>query len=342
MRVQRLWPRGPAAPADIAGATCGLQAQDAAASALSVRVRSEALTARDLDRAVRQGDVVRTWCMRGTIHLLAAEDLSWLVALLGPVATAASARRRAQLGLDDRILARVDLCLREALTPGTPLTRHELNDRFAEDGIRLEGQALIHAIRHAALQGTVRIGPPEGRQDTYVLTRHDAGAAGPMGREPALARLARRYLAAFGPATLHDFAAWSGLGKADARAGWEAIAGQTLELTLDGAPARILAEHEAWLDEEPAEQPVVRLLPAFDTYLLGHASRDAVINPEHVKQLHPGGGIIRPAVVVDGRVVGTWKLARKGGMADVAVEPFEAWNAEVGEGVEREAARITG
>jgi hypothetical protein len=151
----------------------------------------------------------------------------------------------------------------------------------------------------AALHGHVVFGPPRGGKPTYALRDDWLGPNLPrLPREHAVAELARRYVRAFGPAEPEDFAAWSGLPLRDARASWPA-AGR--------APAV----------REP-DPRVVRLLPAFDTYLLGYRTREFCVPAEHARDVWPGGGIVRPTIVANGRGVGTWR--RSG--TQVEIQPF--------------------
>src|SRR5215218_8383798 len=120
----------------------GVQAQDAPAAALSVRARSAGLTAADVERArTEDRSVIRTWAMRGTLHLLATEDLGWLLPLLGPVFIRSNQARRLQLGLDDETCERAIRALREVLGAQAPLTRAEIVEQLAGRGISLAGQA---------------------------------------------------------------------------------------------------------------------------------------------------------------------------------------------------------
>ena len=344
LRAQRLDPRPPGEAGGVARAVrdiCGVQAQDAAAASLAVRARTVGLVAGDIERAlVRERSVVRTWAMRYTLHLLAAEDLGWLLPLLGPVFARGSRRRRAALGLDEEATARGVALLRDVLADEGPLTRAEIAERLGARGLRLEGQAAPHLVGYAALQGVVCHGPERAGKPTYVLL-DDWVARGPaLPREEALAELARRYLAAYGPAWPEDLAAWSGLPLGEARAGWERIAGELLEVEVAGRPAWLPRDRAAWPDEPPAGSPVVRLAPSFDPYLLGYRGRELAVAPKHARRIHPGGGLLHPALLVDGRAAGTWRSKRRPGGLDVVVEPFDELAAEAREGLEAEVADV--
>jgi hypothetical protein len=224
------------------------------------------------------------------------------VDLLGPLGLTGSHRRLTQLGVPEADRPRAADAIRAALREHGPLTRVELMEHVARAGIETAGQAGAHLPMLAALQGHVCFGPPaRGGKPTYVLRDDWLGSGLPqLSREQGLAELARRYVRAFGPAAPEDFASWSGLPLRDARAGWAAV-GETERP-----------------EEPPPDPPVVRLLPAFDTYLLGHRTRDAIVPAEHARRVWPGGGIVRPTIVANGHAVGTWRRAG----AKIELEPF--------------------
>ncbi len=280
----------------------GLQAQDAPAAALGVRARLAGATAAAVDHArFEERSVARIWCMRGTLHLVPAEDARWLVALLGPVGLARGRRRREQMGIGPEATAAV----RAAVADG-PRTRHEIADHVRAAGHRLEDhpQAAIHLVMSAAAAGDVIEAARRGREPTYALTDDWLGPAGPLpDRETALVELARRHARAHPPAGPEDLAAWSGLPMRDARAAFAAISPRLEEVEVLG--------RRAWVARglEPA-LPEVRLLPAFDGILLGHRDRALTVRPEHARAVLPGGGILRPTVLAGGLVEGTWRFNR--------------------------------
>jgi len=303
---------------------CGAQAQDASAAALAVRARCAGIVASDVEDArVQERSVVRTWCMRGTLHLLATEDLGWLLSLLGPVFVRSGRRRRTELGLDEDTCKRGVRVIRDALTNRGPLTRAEIAGQLAARRIRTAGQATVHLIGLAALEGVICYGPNHGREPTYVALADWIGQLPALSQEKALAELARRYLMAYGPATPEDLAAWSGLPLGEVRAAWQQITAQLIEVKIGDYSAWMLKTRARWLDRTPARRPIVRLLPSYDTYLLGYRSRDLALAPKHAKRIHPGGGLLRPALLADGKVIGAWNIQRRRDRVDVMVKPFE-------------------
>jgi hypothetical protein len=323
--------------------TCGIQAQDANAAALAVRVRSTGLTANDVERArVQERSVVRTWGPRGTLHLLATEDLGWLLSLFGPVFIAGGRSRRMELGLDDEASARGARIIRNILAGQGPLTRDELIEQLAARGLRLEGQARPHLIAYAAMQGILCLGPDRRAKPTYVLLDDwiERTSLTILPREATCQELARRYQAVYAPATPEDMAAWSGLPISEVRTAWKHTAGDLSEVKIAGQRAWMPKDHLARLDEFPAHPSVVRLLAAFDTYLLGYKNRDIGVAPEHAKRINAGGGMIRPVMLVNGQAVGTWKSTQIKKQLDITVELFEQLSFDVQPWLKAEAADI--
>ena len=327
-------------PAAVVSAAAGIQAQDRRAARLSVWARARGLDGAAIQHALA-GDrsVVRTWAMRGTLHLVPSTDVRWLLDLLGPVFVGASARRYRDLGLDDETCAAAVAAIGKAIATEGPLTRSALAERIRAAGVDVGRgrQAVPHLLRRAALEGVLCCGLDDDGSETYVAlddwTEGDAAAR--VEGDAALAELARRHLRAFGPARAEDLASWSGLPVRQARAAWRLLDGELTEVVAAGRPAWVLAGTD--VDTAVGPGPCVRLLPAFDTYLLGHESRALVIEDRFAPRVWPGGGWIHPTVVVDGRVVGTWRL---GPASQVDVEPFTSLADEVAAGLKTEESRL--
>jgi hypothetical protein len=330
-------------PATILGQVVGLQAQVLSAAALGMRARSTGLDASDVNRALNdERSIVRSWLMRGTLHVVAADDIRWLVQLLGPVFVRAFATRHAQLGLDEDMKTVGVAAIRRILTKSGPLTRYELVDRLRARNIGLnpKTQAPIHLIGLAALQGVLCGGPErdDGESRYVLLDDWIPRAAAMPSREVALAELARRYFAAYGPATIEDFKAWSGIPMAEARLGVTGAQAGLAEVTIQGQPGLVLGDRLERATNASAQQ--VRLLPAFDAYLLGYPRRDLAVPPALQHRLQRGGGWLHPAVVVNGRAVAAWSLRKSGRRGELTVEPFEAITPPIRAGIEAEVADI--
>ena len=215
------------------------------------------------------------------------------------------------------------------------LTRPQLAERLAPHGIPVADQGLHHVVRSGGFLGIITHGPMlDGRTETFVAADSWLGGIErpELGREEALARLALRYVGAFGPATPRDFSAWAGLALRDARAAWGAIADELVEVEAVGESAWILREDTPRLEDVYGDaEPILRLLGFFDTYLLGYKGRDLAVAPEHTSRVNAGGGMIRPVVTIDGRAVATWSLARvsRGQVAEASIQPFDGLEEEL-------------
>lgn len=310
--------------------TTAIQAQDPLAARLGVWARGTAVTDAEVVQAIGiQRSIVRTWLMRGTIHLVQADDLRWLVRLIGPAVARKFRTRWRQLGLTDEVLDKSVAALPELLAAG-PLTRQQIRAGLAERGITLDSpdpQAHTHALVFASTVGLVCRGPDRGRHATFVLIDDwlPGAAQGPSGDE-ALAELARRYFAAFAPATAADFTTWSALPSARAI---ELIRDELDGADVDGRPGYRLGR--------VAPERGVRLLPAFDNYLVGYRDRAAILEPALQPRVYQGG-MIRPTLLVDGQVVGTWRLERAKGR--VTVVPFGDLTTRVRRAVDDEIADL--
>jgi Winged helix DNA-binding domain len=312
-------------PASIARSIAGAQAQDVYAGPLTFRSRSRRLDASDIKRArTEERSLLRTWVMRMTIHMIPTEDAGWWLPLFEPGIETWSRRRLGQLGMP---VARQDKALRvaaTALAEEGPLTRTEVRERIEAAGVSLNTQTGMHIALTAVVSGIACLGPDRGAQTCLVRREDWIGKPPRFHRETALAELARRYLAAFSPATDRDFAYWSGLPLRDVRAGLETISSEIEEapvgdeamLSLRGALPRLPRRGQ------------VRMLGNFDTYLLGWKDRTFSVTGEHALHVKEGGGgWIRPVIVEDGIVIGGWRSARKGGRLEISLNlPRAEWD----------------
>jgi Winged helix DNA-binding domain len=290
----------PAATAEaVAERLLAIQGQDPRGARLAVRARSAGVSAADIDRALTEGrSLLITWLCRGTLHLVRAEDYPWLQALTTPSLRAGNARRLAQEGVSANAAERGVEVIERSLAEEGPLTRARLRERLDAAGVRTAGQALVHLLVLASLLGLTVRGPMIGSEHAFVLVRDWLGEPAPVGRERALAELARRYLVGHGPAEDRDLAKWSGLPLRDARAGLRAIATELVERS-DGL-LDLRSRSPA------AELPPPRLLGAFDPVLLGWRSRATIIG-EH-RGIVTNNGLFRPFALVRGRAAAIWSF----------------------------------
>ena len=307
-------------PGDVVKRLGAAQAQDYLAALWAVGLRMKTATEQTIEQAISDRKIIRTWPMRGTLHFVAPEDIRWMLALLTPRIIAQAARRHQQLELDGATFSRAEVRLASALRGGRQLTRPEMMAVLEQGGIATSGQRGYHILWWAAQNGLICFGPRQGKQDTFVWLDDWLPAGKTLSRAESLAELARRYFSGHGPATVQDFRWWSGLPAAEARAGLEMAGAQLEHEVLDGQSYWFAAS----VPPPKTTPPTAYLLPGFDEYLLGYRDRRAVLDPAHADKVVPGGnGMFKPMIVIDGRVVGTWKRTLRQTKVLVSLDPFE-------------------
>jgi hypothetical protein len=305
-----------------------MQAQDLRWAKWAVAVRAPGSTSADIDALIDSGRVVRSWPMRGTLHLVPAPDLAWLLELSTPRLWAGAATRRRDLGLDEAIIERARTVAVEALSGGRELSRADFQALLQQSGIDVDGQRGYHLIWHLAQSGTLCWGRQLDSQQMLVLLAEWVPNPRRLDREEALGEYLLRYLAGHGPASLTDFAWWSQVTMADAKIAL-AVAGPQLDvLEVDGV--RHLLPRSA--DVGPLGRSAagrgpsaVLALPGFDEHLLGYRDRSFAIEPENLTRVVPGkNGILLPILVRGGRIAGTWRRDWQAKLITVQPAPFEA------------------
>jgi hypothetical protein len=257
--------------------------------------------------------------MRGTLHLIAADDHAWLMPLVIGRRVANARRRLRQEGVTGSQPAKAVRSIERMLARDGPLLRSEIAERLQREGIRTAGQAIAHLVWLAAAEGAICYGPDRGGERCFVLVRDwlEPPATKKTDPEAALHELAVRYLRAHAPAEPADLATWSGLAPADARRAWRGVEDRLVEVPSDRGPRWALRR----AFPSPSNE-VVRLLPAFDEYLLGWKDRQLIAPVSRWKTIHRGGGWLHPVVLIDGRAVGTWSAERTADGLQVEVSSF--------------------
>jgi hypothetical protein len=317
--------------ADVVAWFGAMQAQDLTSVLWSLGTRLPGTTVGDVEAALERREALRTWPMRGTIHLVPPRDARWMLDLMGVRALAGAGARRASLGLDDDVADRAVNVLGEALAGGKRLTRTECVAVLEQSGISGAGQRGYHLLWYASQRGVTCIAPNVGKEQTFVLL--DEWVPGDHhrpDRDEALATIALRYFHSHGPAPRQDFAGWTGLPAADARRGISAAGERLTTVEVDG---REMVLDPALLDTDTAGRDTanpaadarddVLALPGFDEYLLGFKDRSLMLAPEHKQAIIPGGnGVFQATIVRAGRVVGTWKRSASRSRTVVSVLPL--------------------
>ncbi|MFJ5699495.1 winged helix DNA-binding domain-containing protein [Arthrobacter sp. NPDC093139] len=317
-------------PEAVRGMTA-LQAQDLQAALWAVGLRVPGAGLSEVRAALNVGTVVRSWPMRGTLHLLAPEDLRWILNITTPrlVQGMASRHRQLEIAAGDVEVCRkiaLDLVSGAGSESGMPVgaTRGELFAAFEAGGQPPTGQRGVHLLGLLCQSASLVPGPLEGNQQKFVAFDDWIATSRDLGREEGLAELLLRYLGSHGPATVRDFAWWSNTSLTEARAALAAVRGELVELEFDGTGYWLSPATAALLDDGVPGQRTVLALPGFDEFVLGYTDRSLVLPPEHAQKIVPGGnGVFKKAIVAGGEVVGTWARQGTGRSAKFVPEPFD-------------------
>jgi hypothetical protein len=288
-------------PTEVVAAFGAIQAQEYTHAKWALGLRSPGATDAAIERAIADGEILRTHPMRMTHHFVAPADIRWLLALLGPRMIQRAAPRWKELELDAKTFGKCNELLARVLEGGKQLSRPELVPLLERAKISTAGQRIAHLLGRAEIDGVVCSGARKGKQITFALLEDRVPKVARLTREAALAELAKRYFTTRGPATLKDFMWWSGLPAADAKAAValadadlvaESIEGVTYWLGTAGTAARL-----------PSQAYV---LPMYDEYAVAYRDRSAIGSAPAKPKNFGEATLLGPIVVVGGAVAGTW------------------------------------
>lgn len=321
---QRISAPGLPTPAEVVGWLCASQAQEYAGAKWAIGLRMPHTTDSQLDQAIDAGSILRTHLLRPTWHFVIPQDIRWLLALTGPRVHAVNASRYRQLELDPATLKQCHEVMARALGGGKQLTRSELSDALHNAGVpSASGSRLAHIMMSAELDGVVCSGARRGRQFTYALLEERVPPVKTLQRDEALAELARRYFNSRGPATVQDFARWSGLTMADSQSGLEAVKTGLEQETID--------RRTYWFPPSPMivpePSPTAHLLSIYDEYVSGYKDHSLIAAPDARQHLVGQGNALHFIVVLDGQIVGTWMRTLKKDAVVIQLDLFKVLTA---------------
>jgi hypothetical protein len=312
-----------------------VQAQDFEGAKWAIGQRMIGATNHGIEQAFSNGTLLRTHVMRPTWHFVAPSDIRWMLKLTAPRVKMILASYNRRLEVDDSVFKRSNKAFAKALKNGKQLTRSELKEVLQGAGINTDDQRLVRILANAELDGLICSGPKNGKQFTYALLDDRVPPTKDRTREESLADLTRRYFTSHGPATLQDFAWWSGLTRKEIREG--------LDLSKREIRNEVFAGKTYWF---AADMPTVRrsirnffLLPAYDEYLVAYKDRSAAIDARNIQTNR--SPFFDPTVVSEGRVIGTWRRSISNGEASIRTIPLRKFR-EVEKEQLRKAAKRYG
>ena len=324
---------------------CGIQAQVMAAAELALWARTRGLVRAEVHAALYQSrTLVKTSCMRQTLHLIPAGDFSIYINALKRSRSAALRRIMSRFGITPQETATLNHRVVEALGSGAKTQPELLQHIMTRAGKKLRAYLeltwSIQAFRPALVEGLICYGPERGKKATFVCADRWLPPQRAIDEEQAKQVLLRRYLKAYAPATLQDFCRWSGIAVLEARPIWQALKNELREIDVAGRQASVLDEDFLQLANGAKAGQSVNLLPHFDSYLLGHVEKDHLVHPNYYQRVYRNQGWISPVVLLNGRAIGVWSYARQAHRWALAIEPFEKFSKGVQAKIAAEAARL--
>lgn len=295
-----------------------VQGQEFAQSKWGLGLRLRNLTDQGISKDFNEGKILRTHLLRPTWHLVAAEDIRWLLMLTAPRVHAVNGTMYRQTELTRSLFSRCNKILTMILSGGNQLTRDSINEEFERNGIKARGHRLSYIMMQAELDGLICSGAMQGKQFTYALLDERVKATRIPDREQTLATLTSKYFASRGPATVKDFSTWSGLTLSDCRKGIETTGVKLLRERVEGE--EYFFSPELSMDRKVSK--AVHLLPVYDEFIMGYQDRSAILlRKEGLKGNRPFG--YDCTVVVNGQISGTWRrtVGTKG--IDIQIAMFQ-------------------
>ncbi|MCI0696874.1 winged helix DNA-binding domain-containing protein [candidate division KSB1 bacterium] len=324
---------------------CGMQAQLMAAAEMQLWARRHDLTRADIHSALwKSRALVKTSLMRQTLHLIPAVDFSIYISALKRSRVEALRRIMSRFGIIPKEADAMTKSIVEALRAG-PMTQPEIMEQIIPKvGKKLrkyiELAWSIQVFRLALVEGLICYGPEQDKKATFIRVDQWLPKRRAVDEREAKEILLRRYLRTYGPATLQDFSKWAGMPMPEARAVWQSLEKELVEVNIEDKKMWLLREDFRRLANSDLDGQILRFLPHFDPYLLGHADKNHLVDADYYKRVYRNQGWISPVVLLNGRVVGTWSYTRRGKQLSLEIEPFEKFSKTIHAGIEEEAASL--
>jgi hypothetical protein len=321
-------------PEEIVSSLGALQAQDYQAALWAVGLRGDGIKREDVQVAIEKRKIIRTWTMRGTWHLVMPENVRWMLSLYPDDKPIPS--YQARNGMTDMVLKKGLSIIPKAFIHEPRLTYDELGRALEDSGIKALGKAEVqrHIIRRAGREGIICFDGHKGRQPAFALMEKVVPEAKQLSRKDAISKFALMYFNSHGPATIKDFAWWSGLNLSDAKSGIGSAA-QHLKMEECNSIAYWMPRRQKQYGSDGTY-----LLPAFDEYLISYKDRSAILDQQHAKKVINGTTLtFLPMVLSEGRIVGTWKKIESKGKTEISIAPFDKLDGSQRNGIREEVKR---
>jgi hypothetical protein len=349
LRRHHLLDDPPADAVTICRDMCGAQAQVMSAAYLQLWTRNHAIRRADVESALWESrTLIKTSLMRQTLHLIPTDEFLLYIAALRPSRFAQAMRVMDRCGITrDESEALIPLIM-QTLSAG-PLSRPAIAAAIrpkASKRVRFWMENSWSLVRLPVAEGLICYGRGEGNAIVFIRTDHwlPKLKLELMSAREAQCALFRKYLHAYGPATLTDFSHWAGISMQEVKLLRPLLEPELAEIPGDKKSCFLLREDVGVLNrvmkDGPGGTTSIRLLPSFDSYLLAHREKDHLLSAKHYKRVYRNQGWISPVVLIDGAVAGVWSYKPQNKRLLVGIEPFGKLSKAERAGIKREAERL--
>jgi len=280
-----------------------MQAQDYLGAKWAIALRLKGITDTDIEQAVADKKIIRTWPMRRTLHFVSPQDIRWMLKLLTPRIISRSKTLYKQLELDEKLFSKCRKLFVKALEGKKQLPRNEMYDILEKAQISTKAMRGLHILCHLSQEGLICFATRKGKQPTFALLDEWIFPVKPLTNDEALATLTKKYFSSHGPATINDFAWWSGLTIAEVKKG--------IEIVKNDLQNEKVSAQQYWMTNDISFEKIktqsVFLLPSFDEYLVAYKDRSLALDSGYTKNVLTPNGIFNPVIIINNKVHGTWK-----------------------------------
>ncbi len=295
-----------------------VQSQDYPAAKWALSLRMKNATEEIIEKALVDGKILRTHIMRPTWHFVTPEDIRYILKLTSPRVQRFNASMMKQTELDAEILNKAIRVLEKSLRDSNYLTRTELAQALAENGIIAAGQRLAYIVMNAELEGVICSGPRKGKQFSYALLEERVPPQKEISQDESMAKLALTYFTSHGPAQVKDFSWWSGMTVKDSREGIEMIKSHLEEILVDEKTYF----HVPSSTTVQVPKPFALLLSIYDEYTIAYNDRSDLSEKKDIERMIQMGNALTAVIILDGKVAGTWKRELKKDSITITLSPF--------------------
>ena len=291
-------------PTEVVSHLGALQAQDYRMMRWAVAMRTKRPSEEAFRKAYNSGEIIRMHLLRCTWQLITAQDYGWMLELCAPksIATLNGWMKSNKISIPEDEVLSVQQIIEQTIGDKTNITKENIAESLARNGMKMEDHRLSYHIRLAELSGLLVSGDLHPSKATYCLASQKIGVATSINRDEALALLTTKYFQSRSPATLEDFVWWSGLSASDCKRGILLLENQLYTESWNGRKFYLLDSCRT----RGFRKGCLLLLPPFDEYLIGYKSRDVVLAPVHSHHAHNNSGIFYPIIALDGVICGNW------------------------------------